>query len=218
MYQSLDMHIDPNTDGHAGSNVADDGEIMHAFRSGDEQAFTTLYYRFYDRVYYFAKRYVDMQEAQDITAETFLVLWDKRGSFDSAAQVEHFLFVTTRNRCYNVIKREGYKHRYSAEMAILAQTDSSENFYFEQQVRLELIKLLHAQVSLLPPKTRQVFLLSFEQGLMPAEIARRLGLSVKTVKNQKLTAVKLLREALAGHQLEIILVVLFTVPKNFPLA
>lgn len=214
MYDNFGLHIDRAHTGNAG----DDVEIMRGFRAGGEDAFTALYHRFYDRVYYFAKRYVDMEEAQDITAETFLVLWDKRENFDSIAQVEHFLFVATRNRCYNVIKREGHKHKYATEMAILLEAGSVENFYFEQQVRLELVKLLHAQVSLLPPKTRQVFLLSFEQGLMPAEIARLLGLSVKTVKNQKLTAVKLLREALAGHPLEILLVVLFTVPKNFPVA
>lgn len=196
----------------------DEVATVRGLNSGDQGAFEAIYADYYERVYYFAKRYVEPEEAQDITAETFLALWDRREHFDHIAKITQFLFVTTRNRCYNVIKRDGHKHRYAAEMTLLMESDNGKNFYFEQQVRNELIKLLHMQVNLLPPKTREVFLLSFEEGLMPAQIAQRLGLSVKTVKNQKLTAVKVLREALAGHQLDLIFVLLLSLPKNFPVA
>ncbi len=56
---------------------------------------------------------------------------------------------------------------------------------------------------------REIFLLSYSEGLKPAEIAARLGISVKTVKNQRVNAVNILRSALADHPM--LFTLLFTV-------
>jgi RNA polymerase sigma-70 factor (ECF subfamily) len=49
----------------------------------------------------------------------------------------------------------------------------------------------------LPPRTREVFLLSRERNLRYAEIAEQLGVSVKAVEANMTRALKQLRERLA---------------------
>jgi RNA polymerase sigma-70 factor (ECF subfamily) len=54
--------------------------------------------------------------------------------------------------------------------------------------------------SQLPPKTRQVFLMSRLQGMTYSEIAQELEISVKTVENQMGNALKKMRDLLSKYQ------------------
>lgn len=191
----------------------DDTALLEGLHRGSEEAFETLWRRFYRRVLYFSRRYVQETDAQDITTDVFVQLWNKREDFDTVDKVSNFLFVAARNRCYNAIRDREIHEKHEAELARLMESDTGDLSL--EQVRVELIKLISEQVRQLPEKTRQVFLLSFEEGLKPSQIAERLGLSVKTVKNQKLSAIKLLKTALYGHPLESILLILVEIEQIF---
>jgi len=52
----------------------------------------------------------------------------------------------------------------------------------------------------LPPKTREIFLLSRKTGLTCKEIAEELDISVKTVENQMGRALRILKELLKEHK------------------
>lgn len=181
---------------------------MQQFRAGDEAAFSIVYHRFYRRVLFFSRRFVDEAEAQDITAEAFVMIWRKRADFAHLEKLVRFLFVTTRNRCFNKVKQDRTRKAVMGNIALLLEEHESERYWNDQEVQIELIELLQKQLDTLPVKTREVFLLSFQEGLKPAEIAERLGLSVQTVKNQKVTAIKLLRMAINPQQLAVILLIL----------
>ena len=58
------------------------------------------------------------------------------------------------------------------------------------------MQLIYAAVEKLPEKMKVIFLLSFEEGLKPAEIADRLGVAARTVTNQKFNAIQILRRSL----------------------
>ena len=60
----------------------------------------------------------------------------------------------------------------------------------------------------LPPKRRQIFILSRQQGLTYPEIAKQLNLSVKTVEAQIMQALKFLRTYFRAHGSEILSVLL----------
>jgi RNA polymerase sigma-70 factor (ECF subfamily) len=181
-------------------------QMLEGLRAGNDHAFTKVYMHYYERVLFFARRYVLESDAQDIAADTFLQLWRKREGFTDLAAVGRFLFVTTRNRCYDFMRRRQVREQYAAELAEL-MANGTDDFFIEQ-VRIEFVKLIEAQVALLPEKMREIFLLSFRDGLKPAQIAGQLGITVKTVSNQKLSAIKLLRSALKDHPLEAVLLLL----------
>ncbi len=181
-------------------------ELVLQLQAGSNEAFTQLYDRYYERVLFFARRYVPEQDAQDVVAETFLQLWRKHSGFTEIAPMVSFLFTITRNRCYDWLRRQNVQQQYAARLTALNEATADD--FFTEQVRVELIKLLEQQIALLPEKMQQVFLLSYRDGLKPAKIAELLGISVKTVSNQKLNAVSLLRNALKDHSLEAVLLLL----------
>ena len=181
--------------------------ITQSLRAGDERAFTSVFSQYHQRVYYFALKFVAEQDAKDVTAECFIQLWNKRAELKHADGIPGFLFVTARNRCFNLLRQQTIHTRKHAELLHeLEQAETPD--LFVEQVRAELIGLIKDEVARLPARMREIFLLSFEEGLKPAEIASRLQLSVQTVSNQKLTAIRLLREALGSRDILLLLLVL----------
>lgn len=173
----------------------DETQLLQRLAAGSETSFAELYHHFYQRVIYFARRYVPEADAQDITAETFVQLWKKRADFRSVKEIGSFLFVATRNRCYDLLKYRKVRQDHEQELIELMDQADAGDFFLEQ-LRIELLQLIGAEVRKLPEKMREVFLLSFQEGLKPAQIAEKLQITVKTVSNQKLTALKLLRTAM----------------------
>lgn len=180
---------------------------VHRFQNGDEKAFATIYDHFYQRVYFFALRFVQEPDARDVTSEAFIKLWNKREDFDDLEAIGSFLFVLVRNRCFDMLRHEVVKNEKQPELIRLLES-SNENDLFLEQVRAELIRLIYREVEKLPARMKEVFLLSFAEGLKPAEIATRLQISTQTVSNQKLTAIKLLKAALGNHASILLLLVL----------
>lgn len=185
--------------GGAAAEAMEDGvNVVARFAAGEEGAFTTLFDHYRQRLYYFALRFVTEADAQDIVSEAFIGLWQKRADFVHPAAVQHYLFVAVRNRCLKLLRHELVKMHHQDEMLHRLETMGEEQLDLERLTG-ELVKHIYAEVAQLPPRLREVFLLSFRDGLKPADIAARLQLSVQTVSNQKLSAIRLLRQALGDR-------------------
>src|SRR6516164_17310 len=74
-------------------------EVIHMFNSGDRGAFDQVYRELYPNVFYFACRFVDQEDAADITADAFLKLWNQKKDFASLQKIRIFLQVCVRNAC-----------------------------------------------------------------------------------------------------------------------
>lgn len=180
---------------------------VHRFQDGDEKAFATIYDHFYQRVYFFALRFVQEPDARDVTSEAFIKLWNKREELSTLEAISGFLFVLVRNRCFDLLRHEEVKNQKRPELIRLLES-SQENDLFLEQVRSELIRLIYQEVDKLPGRMKEVFLLSFAEGLKPAEIATRLRISAQTVSNQKLSAIRLLKAALGDRATLLLLLIL----------
>lgn len=184
-----------------------DQSLIQAFREGKEDAFTHVYYRFHRPLFFYAQRFVGATEAADILADTFVGLWEQRANFSAVAAVQQWLFVTVRNRAVSVLRRQAKELGGRAELLHLLETSEEGQLYLEE-LSAELLGLLHKEIDRLPARQREVFLLSFRDGLKPAQIAERLSVSVKTVKNQKLSAIRVLQAALGPRAALLSLLVL----------
>jgi RNA polymerase sigma-70 factor (family 1) len=176
--------------------IQDEGLLMQQFRNGNEQAFTTLYRHLYQRVFWFAKKFIDdTEEARDVTAESFVQLWQQNNTFSTIDSVAAFLYVTVRNKCFNLLKHRQMKAGRREELLRQLQEREQSDF-FEEMVQLQLVKRIYAEVDKLPTRMKDIFLLSYRDGMKPAEIADRLQIKAQTVINQRVTAIKLLQVAL----------------------
>jgi RNA polymerase sigma-70 factor (ECF subfamily) len=176
-------------------------ELIRRFSAGEPAAFRAVYKQLYFPVLRFVQQWVgNTEDAEDLTADTFVKLWNNRGRFETLEYIRAFLHVTARNACINFLKQLKVKTARQEELVEQSVMDTEPDFVL-QQIRQELMKLIYEEVKQMPKKMKEIFLLSYSEGLKPSEIALRLNLSVQTVQNQKANAIRLLKMAFANKPL-----------------
>jgi RNA polymerase sigma-70 factor (ECF subfamily) len=84
----------------------DDATLVELAKSGDQEAFATLYERYFDRVYDFLARMVhDSSEAADLTQDAFLKAMNSLGSLTKGTSFKSWLFTIARNTALNRLER-----------------------------------------------------------------------------------------------------------------
>jgi RNA polymerase sigma factor (sigma-70 family) len=167
-------------------------EVVAALAAGDPQAVEKFYRSRWLAVFHFIRRYVTEQAAaEDIATDTFLKCWERRGDFNSLVRVDVFLFLTAKNVCLNWLRDT---RRHSArERELYAELENAEQPDLEEQeVAVRVYQYIYEEIGRLPEKMQQVLRLHLE-GIKNEEIASRLGIAEKTVRNLKTEAIRLLR-------------------------
>lgn len=187
-------------------NFKSDQKLLNSFNKGDEAAFKTVYHHYRYRVYEYARKWLlETQDAEDVTADTFIKLWNKKRDFESFENITGFLLVTVRNSCIDILRHQ--KRKAEKETEIQYQYSQNNDFSL-LEIKEGFLKLIYAEVEKMPTKMKEVFLLSYAEGLKPQEIAQKLNLSVQTVSNQKTNAIKLLKQAFANRPALLIFILL----------
>ena len=180
--------------------------IFNLFVNEDETAFKIIYQRYRYRVYEYAKKWLtDTDEIEDVTSETFIKLWHRRKRLESYENIVGFLFLTVKNACLDILRHK--KMKSEKEVDIQNQINQYHDFSL-MEIKEDFLKLIYAEVEKLPLKMKEVFLLSFEEGLKPNVIAQLLNISVQTVSNQKSSALKILKQVLSDKPALILLFML----------
>ncbi|OQP58197.1 hypothetical protein A3860_07685 [Niastella vici] len=184
--------------------------IIAGFQQGSKDAFAAVYNMHYSRLYGFIKKLVeDREEAQDITAETFVKLWKLRANFNTAENIKAFLYITARNACMDYLR---YRQRQTANKQefgyVLLQQEVAVPTTPNDEIKTEVLKQVHSEIENLPSQCRRIFKMAWLEGKKNAEIARQLALTEQTIRNQKARAVKILRVALANYNMELFVLLL----------
>lgn len=85
---------------------------------------------------------------------------------------------------------------------------SSDNINGGTVFMKEVEELYAKTINDLPDKCREIFILSKEQDVKAADIAEKLGVSVRTVENQIYKAIKIMRHAMREYAVPAIFLVL----------
>jgi len=192
------MHITPTET--AGQRVPSDAELARRMRLGDEKALETIFRTHYPGLVGFVRRYVKTTEiAEELVQDLFLKIWSRRGSLGAIDSVKTYLFRAARNTALNHLRRRKLEHEWQEKEA-LASTEEQGQEGDEPVTESELAAAVRAAVDRLPPRCREVFMLSRDGGLTYGEIAKSLGISIKTVETQMGRALKALRESLKRYR------------------
>lgn len=165
----------------------------------------------FDKSYSFlcnvAYRFIqDRDECEDIVQETFIAVWNK--GKDSLPEKEFMAYMvgSVRNNCISFLRKRKLNTVSMEEIVsspIIMSVDDTDD---ERERILE--DALEKALSTLPPKCKEVFLMSKLKGMKYREIAEATGTSEKTVENHMSKAIKTLREYAMTHPLFIFSIIL----------
>ena len=182
-----------------------DRELWNRVRLNDKQAFEELYNRHWKSLFISAHALIsDHEAARDIIQEVFTELWVKRRStfIDSFSA---YLKSTVRNKVFKQLRHGKVAQKHLDTLDKIAYADATE-----EMVNLNIARAQYEEaLRQLPEKCREVFVLKREENLSTKAVAKKLGISVKTVENQMTKAVKHLRKSLKN--LSVMLLIFFTV-------
>jgi RNA polymerase sigma-70 factor, ECF subfamily len=178
-------------------------------RSDDEIAFELLFRKYYVRLCGFANKFIfDTDEAEEIVQEVFLNIWNKRDHLKLGDEIRPYLFKSVQNLCFNFIEHKKVINDYYSVLAIVYENRQEDFNSYESVLYAEFQKKVDEAIGTLPDQCRIIFQLSRMNGLKYAEIANKLGISVKTVETQMSRALFKLKNELKDY-LSILLLGLF---------
>src|SRR5690606_8759561 len=144
-------------------NDAPDNDLLLLLKSDDEAAFTTLYNRYWKKLFVVASyRVGNLEEAEEIVQDIFTSLWDRRNTLVLTSDLSNYLAVSVKYRVIKTLDKHYNKQRYIESLLVNELIDNSteEKLSFDE-LREELAK----HVKQLPERCQLVFRLSREDGL-----------------------------------------------------
>lgn len=164
--------------------MEDREEIQHLIRlkQGNLQSFKWVYHHHYEKVYYFCLALCrSPQDAEEITSDVFVKIWEKRAIIDLTISLRPLLFKITRDLSWNYLKRTASKERLWKQFIQRhhsgATVDGEAEIEFE-----EYLDLLDLAFTELTPQQQKVFTLRYIAGRDLHQIAKELSISKNTVK------------------------------------
>ena len=169
----------------------------------DHRAFEEIYLKYFPRLLRFAREYVLLKEdAENITQDVFLTLWERRDDPAILINLTGYLFTLAKNRCIDHLRRKAnaekgkkiMQNTYEQELQIKLNSLEAldQTFIYDN----DLEQIIARAIDALPEKCRKIFIRNKIDGKKYREIAEELKISVNTVENQMSIALRKLREDL----------------------
>ena len=164
---------------------SEDPELLAQARTGDAAAFAVLYDRHAAAAFGLARRILRSQAAaEDVVQESFLALWRTNSYRHEKGTVRTFLLSIVHNRAIDALRRNRpgdgrvcIDDVPPARLPAGAHTD-------EEVERREAARLVRADLAALPQPQQRALELAYFGGFTHAEIARRLGEPLGTIKSR----------------------------------
>lgn len=179
--------------------------LIESLKKGDSKAYTYMVDTYHHKLCVYAYNLVHNHDAaEDIVQNVFIRVWKKRNQLNPKFSLQNFL--------YRSVYNEFIDHYRKSKLVIPLEKkyiDTLSTIIEEDDNSLDkLIALVKQEIENLPPKCKQAFLLSKQEGLTNIEIAEYLNVSIKTVEAHITGAFYLLRKSI-GSKTNSILFLLF---------
>jgi RNA polymerase sigma-70 factor (ECF subfamily) len=165
-------------------------EAADLMREGNIQAYTIIFNKLFKQIYHFANKILnDRDEASDCAQKALMKLWEKRVKFKGFENVKAFTYLVARNDAFNTLQRITRNHKSHKEILYLSKKEDT-NYLI---IQADVIAWYYDHLYLLPPQCKRVI----EMCMMnknSTEIAKEMGITRKTVLNQKLKGQEILHK------------------------
>ncbi|PIF29689.1 RNA polymerase sigma-70 factor (ECF subfamily) [Flavobacterium sp. 9] len=192
----------------------DNDILIESLKNGDEKAYTYLIDTYHHKLCVYANSLVkNVYSAEDIVQNVFIKVWEQRTRLKTNHAIKSFLYKLVYNEFIDLYRKNQSlfsleKSYYDALNSIVLEDDSESLQH--------VINVVNKEIQNLPPKCKEVFILSKKEGLTNIEIAEHLDVSIKTVEAQITKAFSILRSSL-DEKIKNFLFLLFSIKKNLRL-
>ena len=170
-------------------------DILLQVSQGDELAFRHLFLHWHQLLAGYVFRITESKIlTEEIVQDVFLKIWMTRETLGEVENFKHYLIVVSRNQSFDVLKKQMketlQKRDWEKEniLKVAVETDQS-NFS----------SLIDDAIDNLPPRRKEVYLLSRHERLTYKEIADRLSISKESVKTHLKLATSSISTFIRSH-------------------
>ncbi len=137
------------------------------------------------------------EDADEIVNDTFLVVWNKKEELLLDDSIKNYLYTIVRNKSLNFLKKKKMEAILMEPEFEIASADTSAVEHLQAR---ETEQAVFEIIEKLPPKCKQIFVLSRKEGMPNKEIAALMQLSEKTIENQITIAIRVIKDSLNRRQ------------------
>ncbi len=189
-------------------------ELVKRIKKGDRSAFNTFCKIEYPALEAYAMMFLSDEWAEDVVQDVLFQTWQRREFLDENSSVHNYLLKSVYNRCLNYLKRQSLSQTHrewndrQINLVLHSVSDIESNSALRNLFSGDLRRSLAEAINSLPPKSREVFCLSYIEDMSNKDIAEKLGISVRTVEAHMYSALKHLRSVLSKESLLIFAIVI----------
>ena len=170
--------------------MTEDQYLLFALSKGQKAAFDKLFRKYYPPLCAYARRFIELEDAEEIAQEIMLWLWENRSQLVIETSLQQYLFKMTYNRSLNLIAKKEATVRAETNFYTVHQ-QLPDDFHLWQME--ELNKKVQATIAALPDSFRTAFVMHRFKGMSYKKIAEALQVSPKTIDYRIQQALKQLR-------------------------
>ncbi len=169
--------------------------LLFLLKEGEDDAFSKIYDVYWDRLYYLAyKKLNNIEAAEEIVQEVFLILWKKRHEL-TINNLSQYLAAMVRYSVYRYLARESQ----NINREIIFQNRQQMHFTIDESIENKLLMDRILELSNeLPERCKLVFQYNKLQDQSLQDVAELLGISKKTAETHLTKALKTIRLGLRG--------------------
>lgn len=167
-----------------------------SLRNASIPAFENLYRRYSGKLYNFILKLSggDRYVAEELVQRTFIKVWETRERIQPDQSFISYLCTISRNMLLNEYEHQTVKFIYEEYIKLnLLQEDSSTENQVDKNLLEQYIDRLTEQ---LPPRRKEIFILSRKWGLSNKEIAQQLQITESTIETQLSKALAFMKNQL----------------------
>lgn len=153
----------------------------------------------------------DRENAKNIAQDCFVAFWENIDKVESSRTPLPYLFFIARNMALNHLKHISVTERYNTycakrefELRYKALSSSTLDSVMEREVE----RMVAKSMMQMKPQVRETFHLSRFRNMTNEEVAKHLGISVKTVEYRMASAMRIIKKNLRDFILVVVICLL----------
>lgn len=175
-----------------------DEELLEQIKSGDMDAFETLFRKYYAPLFNYAHTFVKQKDdADEVVQDLFFNIWKNKEKLNISSSFKSYVYRAVYNNSIQRIRKQQKSISLNKRHPLDGTTSYLEPDFIQIK---ELTDTIEKVLQQLPERSRKIFELSRFEGLKYHEIAKKLSISIKTVEANMSKSLKTFRKYLKEYR------------------